>query len=677
MHSNLDSDSKFGEVLLKSSTPEDLEALIHELHTHRIELQAQNEELKRVENELKISLDRYSDLYDFAPIGYLTFDIDGIIMEVNLTGANILGIERSFLIKKSFTLYLNNECKDIFYQHLKKVFNTQSRQICSLKTIDGKKNRYIKLESILVVDSEKNFQMRSAMSDITDLKKSEIELRKKEEELEIKEKIEQLKDFYENIVETIIEGLWEIDSNGKTCYVNKQLADMLGYNQNELLNRPFFDFIDVKYVDHAKKLFERRKQGIKERYDTRFVRKDGSVIWVTVSASPIIKNNQFTGAIGLVTDIMERKRIEDELKESEERYRTIVEYSNDMIWALDTEGKFTFFNKRAEKLSGYNFEEWKGKSFSPLISEEELPKVIDAFHRVLAGQSLEYEVTFVNKFNKRITLSVNTTPIYSKGRVVGTTSFGRDITEQKKAEIKIKEKTEELKRSNIELEQFAYIVSHDLQEPLRSISGFTEILARRYKNKLDPEADQFITYVINGSKRMQQMINDILALSRVGTKTKEFLPAYITDVLDSVFINLRLLIEKNNAIITYDKMPIVNVDKSQFVQLFQNLVENAIKFRKKDVIPKIHISAKKEKNEWIFSVQDNGIGIDPKNFHKLFIIFQRLHSRNEYEGTGIGLAICRKIVERHKGKIWVESELGKGSTFRFSIPTNLKNNAYT
>lgn len=717
---------------------------------------------------------------------------------------------------------------------------------------------------------------------------------------------------YKDIVDTILEGLWIIDAEGKTTYVNKQLADMLGYTREDMLNLPFFDFVNKDFRDSAKQFFERRKKGIKDRYDFCFDKKDGSILWVIVSASPIFDNKgKFAGAIGLLTDITERKlteeslkkssqewystfnsisdivciinnngeilrcndaagkffnksskeivgnmcwklvhgtsmpinecpilrmqkthrreiltqkignkwfyssadplidntgniigavhimsditkyklyqnalkdseekfralvensteyiimidldgiiqfinrtisisreqaigtsmydyvpkkniqnirdslervrntkkpeiyyvdyinlkdgstlnfeshvgpiikynkvvgfiisssditerkKVENQLRDSEERYRTIIEHSNDMIWTLDSEGLFTFFNRRAEKISGYKLEDWKGKSFAPLIIPQDLPKVIDVFRTVLAGQSLEYEATFINKYSKKISLAINTAPIYSKGKIIGTVSFGRDITEQKKAESKVKSTTEELERSNKELEQFAYIASHDLQEPLRSISSFAKLLARRYKNKLDPDADEFIDYITNGTKRMQRMIDDLLILSRVGTKGKEFLPTDIKEVINDVLTNLKTLIEKNQAIITFDNMPIVNVDQTQLNQLFQNLIDNAIKFRKKDVIPKIHISAKQEGNEWIFSVQDNGIGIDPKNFSKLFVIFQRLHSREEYPGTGIGLVICKKIVARHGGRIWVESEIGKGSIFYFSIP---------
>jgi light-regulated signal transduction histidine kinase (bacteriophytochrome) len=217
------------------------------------------------------------------------------------------------------------------------------------------------------------------------------------------------------------------------------------------------------------------------------------------------------------------------------------------------------------------------------------------------------------------------------------------------------------------LELFAYIASHDLQEPLRMVASYTQLLARRYKGKLDSAADEFIAYAVDGATRMQVLINDILAYSRVGTKGQEFRPTSCKTVFDEVLKGLQKTIGESNAEITCDYLPTVSADETQLGQLFQNLIINAIKF-KSNHSPRIHISAEENKKEWIFSVKDNGIGIDPQFAERIFVIFQRLHGRTEYPGTGIGLAISKKIVERHGGRIWMESELGKGSTFCFTIP---------
>jgi len=241
------------------------------------------------------------------------------------------------------------------------------------------------------------------------------------------------------------------------------------------------------------------------------------------------------------------------------------------------------------------------------------------------------------------------------------------IRERERVEEKLKQTMAEFARSNSELELFAYVASHDLQEPLRMVTSFTQLLEKRYKNKLDKDADEFIEFILDGATRMQSMINDLLQYSRVGTRGKPFKLTDFESVFGQSLVNLKIAIDENNAIITHDPLPTLMADSTQMIEVFQNLISNAIKFRSKES-PQVHVSALKKRNEWVFSVRDNGIGIAPEFFDKLFIIFQRLHSRSEYPGTGIGLAVCKKIVERHGGKIWVESEPDKGSTFYFSIP---------
>ena len=241
-----------------------------------------------------------------------------------------------------------------------------------------------------------------------------------------------------------------------------------------------------------------------------------------------------------------------------------------------------------------------------------------------------------------------------------------------KREIEFNEIMEDLRRSNEDLQQFAYVASHDLQEPLRAIVSFSQLLEDKYQDKIDKDGKEFIHFLTDGAKKMNTLIKDLLLYSRITTHAKPSKLTNLEDIIKDVLFNLQESIKESGAIITYDEMPVLKVDRTQFIQLFQNLLSNTIKFRREKP-PKIHIGTKRINNEWLFTVKDNGIGIESKYFGKLFNIFYRLHTKEEYPGTGIGLPICKKIVQRYGGKIWVESEFGKGSTFYFTIfPKKIK-----
>lgn len=242
----------------------------------------------------------------------------------------------------------------------------------------------------------------------------------------------------------------------------------------------------------------------------------------------------------------------------------------------------------------------------------------------------------------------------------------KEITVRQKAEENLQRKTEELERSNQDLEQFAAIAAHDLQEPLRTVGGFAQLVASRYKDKLDPAAAEHLGFMVDGVKQMQDLIRDLLGYSRIGREGRVPEPTDCNAVVDATLKNLTNALQEANALVTRDPLPTVRADSSLLAQLFQNLIGNALKFRG-DRPPRVHVAARKEATGWIFSVSDNGIGINPEHFDKIFVIFQRLHGREKYRGTGIGLAFCKKIVEQHGGRIWVESEMGKGTTFYFTL----------
>jgi PAS domain S-box-containing protein len=355
------------------------------------------------------------------------------------------------------------------------------------------------------------------------------------------------------------------------------------------------------------------------------------------------------------------------------RTKLILDSAGDGIYGLDLEGKITFINPAASKMLGLNGGQIVGRPMEQIVHHtmsDGLPfakasPILTILEDGVPRQGTEE--LFRRNDGTSIPVDYLSTPIVERGELIGSVVSFRDVTERQRAEQALAEKARELARSNTELEQFAYVASHDLQEPLRMVSSYTQLLARRYKGKLGSDADDFIAYAVDGAARMQRLIQDLLTYSRVGTKGREFVPADCERLLDQVLGDLKVAIEESGAVVTRDALPIVRGDETQIGQLLQNLIGNALKFHNQES-PHVHVSSKRNGKEWIFSVRDNGIGIDAQYAERIFVIFQRLHRRDEYPGTGIGLAVCKKIVERHGGRIWVESNQEKGATFYFTLP---------
>lgn len=330
------------------------------------------------------------------------------------------------------------------------------------------------------------------------------------------------------------------------------------------------------------------------------------------------------------------------------------------------QGKITDVNQATEDATGCARAELIGSDFSDYFTEPQEAR--NGYRQVFTeGFVRDYPLAIRHKDGAITDVLYNAT-LYKneQGQVQGVFAAARDITERKKNEEAIRLTTEKLKQSNAELEQFAYVASHDLQEPLRMVASYVQLLQRRYKGKLDSDADEFIGYAVDGANRMHNLIDDLLTYSRVNRLGKPFEPTDLQSTVQVVLQNLHASISDNKAVVIYDKLPVVAADSGQMVQLFQNLIGNAIKFHGQDP-PQVNILVKDQDSDFLFVVKDNGIGIDPQYLDRLFKIFQRLHTKEEYPGSGIGLVICKKIVERHGGRIWLEPQVGKGSTVYFTL----------
>ena len=401
------------------------------------------------------------------------------------------------------------------------------------------------------------------------------------------------------------------------------------------------------------------------------VRPDKSVTWLDVNTGFLQRpgEREFYGIVSTISDITGRRQAERALRDSEERFRQTFQLAASGICEV-VDGRFVRVNRSLCDILGYPEEQLLGMSVKDVSHPEDRDLTDLQRSRIYAGEieSARFDKRYVRADGSVVwcdlAIALVRTP---DGKPQYEIAVFDDVTERKESDAALRTAHEELKRSNAELEQFAYVASHDLQEPLRMVSSYTQLLVRRYGERLDGDAREFTAYIVDGAARMKQLIEDLLAYSRVGTKGKEFKPVPVEAALRRAMVNLRAAIEESGASVTYEALPVVQGDDTQIAQLFQNLIGNALKFRSASV-PRIQVSSFQKENEWEIVVSDNGIGIEPQYFERIFMVFQRLHNKGEYPGTGIGLAICKKVVERHGGRIWVESTPGEASAFHFTLP---------
>jgi PAS domain S-box-containing protein len=480
--------------------------------------------------------------------------------------------------------------------------------------------------------------------------------------LESEEKYRLLLDGIQNY------AIFMMDPRGQILSWNAGAERIKGYSADQIVGRNFSCFFPTAEIERGRPEEILRMTAASGRHEEQGmrVRKDGSQFLASVVFTALRDPaGNLRGFSEFSHDLTERK-------ESEARYRGLLEAAPDAMVVVNVAGEIVLLNVRAEKEFGYSRDELVGQKVKNIIPEGFAERLIADGTRSPAEALAQQIGTGIELIGRRkdgsdFPIELMLSPLESADGILVTAAI-RDISVRKQSEQQLVNTVRELKRSNDELQQFAYVSSHDLQEPLRMVSSYTQLLAKRYKGRLDSDADEFIAYAVDGCNRMQGLIQDLLAYSRAGNNGKALHKISGEDALQRALANLRITIEESGAVITHDSLPAVTTDAPQLTQVFQNLVGNAIKYHGVEA-PRVHVSAAKQAgNEWIFSVRDNGLGIDPQYFERIFILFQRLHGRAEFEGTGIGLAICKKILERLGGRIWVESQPEKGSTFYFALP---------
>jgi PAS domain S-box-containing protein len=462
-------------------------------------------------------------------------------------------------------------------------------------------------------------------------------------------------------------AIFMMDPDGRILSWNAGAERIKGYPASEIIGQSFSRFFPPHDIERGRPqevLQNTARLGRLEEQGMR-VRQDGSRYLASIVLTAL------RDPAGDLRGFSEFSQDLSESKESGARYRGLLEAAPDAMVVVNQAGEIVLLNLQAEKQFGYHRDELIGQQVRNIIPEgfaerliaDDLRSAEDALAQQI-GTGIE--LIGQRKDGSDFPIEIMLSPLDSAEGTLVTAAI-RDISVRQAAERHLAQKVDELNRSNEELEQFAYIASHDLQEPLRMVASYTQLLSRRYKGRLDSDADEFIEFAVDGASRMQRLIQDLLTFSRVGTKGSDLLPTSSEEAFVQSLAHLQGAIEEAGAVVTHDPLPTVLADETQLVQLFQNLVGNAIKYQGPG-IPHVHVSAAKTGQErWIFAVRDNGLGIDPQYTDQIFGMFQRLHKRDEFAGTGIGLAICKKIVERHGGSISVESASGQGSTFRFTL----------
>lgn len=484
-------------------------------------------------------------------------------------------------------------------------------------------------------------------------------------------------DRFRLVVEAAPNAVILVSQAGIISLVNTRTEALFGYTREALLGQPIEMLVPSQFSAHHNQHREAffaepmaRPMGMGR--DLFGLRKDGSQVPVEIGLNPIT-TSEGSFVLASVIDITERKQAEQELKQTTAELlflNDLVTQTTQPMSVADLQGQFVRFNRAFEQLTGYSAAELYHLTYQQLTPTRWHDMEVELIAQLMAtGQAVRFEKEYRRKDGVLIPVEL-VVELYrdAGGHPQYLYGFVTDITERKRAENELRQTATELARSNAELEQFAYIASHDLQEPLRAVAGTVQLLQQRYAGQLDSRADEFIEHAVDGASRMQTLINDLLNFSRVGTRSRSFQPTNCDTILKQVLANLAVAIAESGAVVTADTLPTVMADATQLSQLLQNLISNAIKFRRNGCAPAIHIGVVQQVEAYLFSLSDNGIGMESQYFERIFGVFQRLHTRRDYPGTGIGLAICKKIVERHGGSIWVESEPGQGSTFYFTLP---------
>lgn len=620
----------------------------------------------RYQRALSASEERFRSAFSHAAVGISIAEADGRLLEANPAYYTLTGLSNEDIGRKVVNAPIHPEDAGHYATMIRKLTAGDSASFVIEARYRRRDEQMIWVRnsvSLLRTEPDGPTRLITLTEDITARKKAEEDL------------AEQVRDF-ETLLGVIPVGIAVAEDPECTrMRGNRALEEVLGVETGRDISKttaagaslPFRLLRDGREIppDELPMQVAARK-GIEVRgFEIDVIREDGRVVHQFGHVVPLLdEQGAVRGSIGVFVDMTERKRGEESLKASERRFRELADSMPQIVWTARPDGYLDYYNQRWYEMTGFSQGSGGDESWKPIVHPDDLQKTLDLwYHSVQSGEPYQIEYRIwdrkVGRYRWRLGRAL---PVRrADGAIVKWYGTSTDIDDHKRAE-------QDLLRANAALEQFAYSASHDLQEPLRNVSLYSQMIQRRYAGKLDAESDQFITFIVDGVHRMRALLQGLLAYTQMShVEELPAAPVNSGSVLDNVLGSLRGMIEEMGARVTCEDLPAVMVHEFHLQQLLQNLISNALRYRGKEA-PHIHITVRRLLEAWLFTVKDNGIGIDPQYHQRIFGIFKRLHTQDEYAGTGIGLAICQKIVERYGGRIWVESELGKGAAFFFTLP---------
>lgn len=612
---------------------------------------------------------------EYSPVAVFVTNLDGKFEYVNKAASHLIGYSREEILElKIYQLVFEEDIQEAFKKLAEVKEKGQISDEFIFKSKDGQPVN-IRVNGFRMPDGK----LVAFCENVTERKKTEVALRMSEAKLR-------------SIVENSTDQIFMIDDNNRYLFVNKSLADSLGKRPEDIIGKSITDV----YPPETAAQFKGNTRNVFATGKSMFVDEkmvvNNQELDISTALNPVLDAQRNVIAVtGIVRDVTERKKIEKELHESEERFRIIFEGATDGILVADIKTqRFVLANPEMCQMAGYPLEDLLKLSVPDIHPKEFLSTVAGEFEKMATGAKVTAQDVPLLRSDKQILdceVSSAILEIWNQQCLVG---FFRDVTERKRAEKKLADSYSALEKqlheinmlqkelensnkllgqSNVDLENYTYVVSHDLKAPLRAIRSFSAFILEDYKEKLDDTGKDYFQRIIDASTRMDALIENLLLLSRVGRKFMEVEAVDLNQLLEEIVSDLEPTLKKNNGTIVFHDLPKVTIPRTWMKQLFMNLIDNGLKFNKSKM-PKVEVTCEERDTEFLFKVSDNGIGIEEKYFDRLFTLFERLHTQEEYPGTGAGLAICKKIVQQFGGRIWVESQVGKGTTFFFTLSKN-------